>query len=132
MKILIAEDEPVPRFLLENALTEWGYEVVSAADGDEAWRLLQSPNAPKIAVFDWMMPGVDGPGLCRRLRAQATSEPTYVILRTSLAAKSEVVAGLQAGANDYVTKPFDREERGAHPGRAHGGGLASEFDDPRP
>ena len=110
MKILIAEDEPVPRFLLANALADWGYEVVAATDGVEAWRVLESPDSPKIAVLDWMMPGVDGPELCRRLRTRSTSEPTYVILLTSLDAKSDVVAGLQAGANDYVTKPFDRDE----------------------
>ena len=110
MRILIAEDEPIPRLLLSTALAEWGYEVVTAEDGDQAWQALQAPDAPRMAVLDWMMPGVDGPELCRRLRERPTSEPTYVILLTARDDKGDVVAGLVAGANDYVTKPFDRDE----------------------
>ena len=110
MRILIAEDEPIPRLLLSTALAEWGYEVVTAEDGDQAWQALQAPDAPRMAVLDWMMPGVDGPELCRRLRERSTSEPTYVILLTARDDKGDVVAGLVAGANDYVTKPFDRDE----------------------
>ncbi len=110
MKILIAEDDPISRLVLSAALAEWGYEVVAVEDGDQAWRALQAPDAPRMAVFDWMMPGVHGPELCRRLRERPTSEPIYVILLTSRDDVADVVAGLEAGANDYVTKPFDRAE----------------------
>jgi phosphoserine phosphatase RsbU/P len=110
VKVLIAEDEVVSRDMLERALTEWGFAPVSASDGLEAWRVLQESDAPRLAVLDWMMPGLDGLSLCRRLRVNATTQPTYVILLTGRDKKSDVVAGLQAGANDYITKPFDRAE----------------------
>ncbi|HZT81141.1 MAG TPA: response regulator transcription factor [Gemmataceae bacterium] len=110
MKILIAEDNSVSRRLLQAALAEWGYEVVAAADGSQAWDVLRRPDAPRLAILDWMMPGLAGVEVCRRLREQATDEPTYVILLTSRDAKADVVRGLQSGANDYVTKPFDRDE----------------------
>jgi DNA-binding response OmpR family regulator len=110
MRVLIAEDDLIPRRMLRGALTGWGYEVVEATDGTHAWQLLQEPDAPKLAVLDWMMPGLDGPEVCRRLRERPAAEPTYVLLLTARGAKADVVAGLRAGANDYVTKPFDRAE----------------------
>jgi sigma-B regulation protein RsbU (phosphoserine phosphatase) len=110
MKILIADDDLVPRCLLQAALAEWGFEVRAAGDGLEAWEALQGPDAPKLAVLDWVMPGLDGIEVCRRLRERPTQEPVYVILLTSRDAKADIVAGLRSGANDYVTKPFDRDE----------------------
>jgi DNA-binding response OmpR family regulator len=110
MRVLVADDEPIPRLLLERALAEWGHEVVAVADGAEAWQALRAADGPKLAVLDWVMPGIDGTEICRRLRAEPATEPVYVLLLTARGAKADVVAGLQAGANDYVTKPFDREE----------------------
>jgi phosphoserine phosphatase RsbU/P len=110
MKILIAEDEAVSRRLLQQTLQRWGYEVVVASDGAEAWDCLSGPGAPHLAIVDWMMPGVDGVELCRRVRAVQGGVPTYVMLLTSRAAREDIVAGLEAGADDYVVKPFDEAE----------------------
>lgn len=110
MKILIAEDDPVSRRLLEATLRRWGYDVVVTVDGRAAWESLQQPDAPQLAILDWMMPGMDGVQVCQNLRADKRTEGVYVILLTAKGEKSDIVAGLDAGANDYVTKPFDREE----------------------
>jgi phosphoserine phosphatase RsbU/P len=110
VKVLIAEDDLVPRRLLQHALADWGYEVVVACDGTEAWQFLQTPDAPKLAILDWQMPQLDGAEVCRKVRKVATALPAYIILLTSRNAKKDIVAGLESGANDYVTKPFDREE----------------------
>lgn len=110
MKILIAEDDPVSRRVLVATLNKFGYEVVVAADGAEAWDALQNADAPHLAILDWMMPEIDGAELCRRVRALSTSTPPYLILLTAKSSKEEVVVGLDAGANDYLTKPFDRAE----------------------
>ncbi len=110
MRVLIAEDDPVSRLLLQRMLTGWDYDVVAVPDGNAALAALQQPDAPKLAVLDWEMPGLDGIEVCRRLRLQETSEPPYLILLTSRDAKTDTVAGLQAGANDYVTKPYNRDE----------------------
>ncbi|MGI9069273.1 MAG: response regulator transcription factor [Pyrinomonadaceae bacterium] len=110
MKILIAEDDPVSRRVLEATLEKFGYEVVVAADGAEAWAVLQCHNAPSLAILDWMMPELDGVEICRRLRGIPNATPPYLILLTAKFGKENVVAGLDAGANDYLTKPFDRAE----------------------
>lgn len=110
MRILIAEDDPVARRLLEAALTKWGYEGAHAADGFAAWEALQQPDAPSLAVLDWMMPGLDGLEVCRRVRQSPAPQPLYIILLTAKGAREDIVAGLQAGADDYVAKPFDPEE----------------------
>jgi sigma-B regulation protein RsbU (phosphoserine phosphatase) len=110
MKILIAEDERSSRLMLESVLAEWGYQPLATADGLEACQILQAEDAPKMALLDWGMPGRDGLEVCRRVRAKPVSEPTYLILLTGRDSKADVVAGLQAGANDYVTKPFDSDE----------------------
>lgn len=110
MNILIAEDDSLPRAVLEHTLKKWGHEVVLACDGAEAWAILQRENAPRLAIFDWMMPGFDGPALCRKLRDLVRPEPTYVILLTSKKQKEDVAAGLDSGADDYVVKPFDPQE----------------------
>jgi len=110
MKVLIAEDEPVSRRLLEGALSRWGYNVLIAADGLEAWKILQHPDSPMLIVLDWLMPGLDGVELCRRARQEARLSSAYILLLTSRTAKEDIVQGLEAGADDYVTKPFDTAE----------------------
>jgi putative two-component system response regulator len=113
MKILIADDNHFYRCALQAMLSEWGYEVVAVADGEAAWDILQSEESPKIAILDWMMPKIDGLDVCRRLRANPSHEPTYVIILTSREGKSNAVIALDSGADDYVTKPFDRGELSA-------------------
>jgi sigma-B regulation protein RsbU (phosphoserine phosphatase) len=110
MQILIAEDEPVSRRLLVKTLEQWGYEVVICEDGTSAWNALQAPDAPNIAVLDWMMPGMDGPEICRGVRESGAARQPYLMLLTSRTRMQDVVAGLKAGADDYLTKPVDREE----------------------
>ncbi|HZY83991.1 MAG TPA: response regulator transcription factor [Gemmataceae bacterium] len=110
MNLLLADDDGLYRRVLERALTEWGYRVQAVCDGAAAWEALRAEGAPRLALLDWMMPGLDGPEVCRRARALPTAEPPYLILLTSRESKEDIVAGLQSGANDYVTKPFDRAE----------------------
>lgn len=110
MKILIAEDEQVSRRKLELTLLQWGYEVILTGDGESAWQVLQGPNAPRLAILDWMMPGMDGVDVCRRARQDPHLASTFLILLTSLEGKEHVVAGLESGADDYLTKPFDQTE----------------------
>ncbi len=107
MKVLVAEDDVVFRRILEAMLVKWDYEVVTASDGVEAWDILQKPAAPQLALLDWMMPELDGTEVCRRVR-QGPSEPyIYIILLTARGQRGDMVAGLDAGADDYITKPFD-------------------------
>ena len=110
LKILIAEDETVSRRVFKMTLETWGHEVVEAIDGADAWRALQGADAPKLAILDLTMPQIDGITVCRRVREHQTSTPVYIILLTAKSSKYDVVAGFEAGADDYVTKPFDREE----------------------
>jgi phosphoserine phosphatase RsbU/P len=109
MRVLIAEDDRISRRFLEHSLAT-SYEVSATADGDEAWAALEAPDAPRLAILDWVMPGLQGPEICRRIRERAEPIPTYVILLTSRSAKEDIVAGLRAGADDYLTKPFDADE----------------------
>ncbi len=109
-RILIAEDHYVSRHLLERNLTNWGFSVVSAEDGEAAFRILDSDDAPPIAILDWMMPKVDGAEVCRRVRARKDRPYVYLLLLTAKSQKEEVAAGLEAGADDYVIKPFDPDE----------------------
>jgi diguanylate cyclase (GGDEF)-like protein len=110
VKILIAEDELVSRRLLQASLERWGYEVVVAKDGTEASQILLSPDAPKMALLDWLMPGVDGVQLCRNIRRNKPEPYTYILLLTGRRGQDDVVRGLEAGADDYVRKPFDPDE----------------------
>jgi DNA-binding response OmpR family regulator len=107
---LIGEDDPVSRHLLEVILQKWGYEVTSCFDGLAAWSMLQLPEAPPMAILDWMMPGMAGVEICRKVRELAKSPSTYIILLTARGSNQDIVAGLEAGADDYVTKPFDRDQ----------------------
>jgi CheY-like chemotaxis protein len=109
-RILIADDDAISSRVLEVTLKQWGYEVTVTRDGLAAWEALQSEDAPKIAILDWMMPGLEGPEVCRRARALARAVPTYIILLTAKGKSDDIVAGLGSGADDYVTKPFDRAE----------------------
>ena len=110
MKILIAEDEPVSRRLLESWLTMWGHELTITTDGSQAWDVLQQPDAPKLAILDRMMPGLEGLEVCRKARELPHGKLTYIIILTTKGRKEDIVEGLEAGANDYITKPFDHEE----------------------
>jgi sigma-B regulation protein RsbU (phosphoserine phosphatase) len=110
MRILIAEDDRVSRSVLETMLRKWHHEVLVTCDGQAAWEVLQRDDAPKLAVLDWMMPQLDGPEVCQRVRALARPDPTYLILLTAKQLKEDIVQGLDSGADDYVTKPFDRQE----------------------
>ncbi|MDR3632661.1 MAG: response regulator [Isosphaeraceae bacterium] len=110
MKILVAEDNLFYRHLLASTLGEWGYETIAAADGTAAWEILRREDAPRLAIVDWMMPGMDGLAVCRQLRALPKPEPTYVIVITAKEGKGNIVAALDSGADDYIAKPFDREE----------------------
>jgi phosphoserine phosphatase RsbU/P len=110
MRILIGEDDPVSRLMLEATLRKWDYDVESVEDGDAALARLKQADAPSIAVLDWMMPGLDGVDVCRLVRAEAAAPAPYLILLTTKSRKEDLVEGLQAGADDYVTKPFDRDE----------------------
>lgn len=113
MRTLIAEDDPVSRRVLEATLTRWGHEVIVTADGDAALAALAQPDPPRLLILDWMMPGHDGPWLCRSIREREDGDRFYVLLLTARMQKDDVVEGLRAGADDYVTKPFHREELNA-------------------
>ena len=110
MKILIAEDDTVSRLMLQSVLTRWGYEVVVTQNGIEAWQQLQTDMALQLAVLDWIMPGMDGIDVCRKVRQERHERYIYIILLTSRDAKEDLVEALEAGADDYVTKPFNRAE----------------------
>ena len=110
MKILIAEDDAVCRTDLARTLTQWGHDVIVLDDGAAAWETLQQEDAPKLAILDWMMPNLDGPQVCRKVRDLMRPEPTYLILLTIKQLKSDIVVGLDSGADDFVSKPFDRQE----------------------
>jgi putative two-component system response regulator len=110
MKLLLADDNHFYRLALEATLREWGYEVVAVSDGVAALELLRAEDAPKMAILDWVMPRVDGMEVCRQVRALHRPEPTYIIMLTARGGKRNIIAALENGADDYITKPFDREE----------------------
>ena len=110
MRILIAEDDAVSRRVLEATLVKWGYEVIVTTDGQQALDALKQPDAPSLAVLDWMMPGLDGSEVCRRAREAVGNRLLYILLLTAKGSKEDLVEGLTAGADDYVVKPFDRAE----------------------
>jgi diguanylate cyclase (GGDEF)-like protein len=110
MRVLIADDSLLSRRLLEETLGGWGYEVSAASDGTEAWQILSGEDPPTLAILDWMMPGFTGPELCRMVREKSREPYTYILLLTSRSEKDDMVEGMDSGADDYVTKPFDRHE----------------------
>jgi phosphoserine phosphatase RsbU/P len=110
MKILIAEDDPISRRVLEATLINYGYKVVATCDGAEALAALQGEDAPSLAILDLKMPKLDGLEVCRQIRSNPKLKYTYIILLTSRSSVSDTVVGLQAGADDYIAKPYDRAE----------------------
>jgi DNA-binding response OmpR family regulator len=106
MRILIAEDESVSRHLLEGLLKKWGHEVVVCTDGDTAWEILQRADAPRLVIMDWMMPGLSGIEICEKVRALELGDQFYILLLTARGGTDDLVDGLKAGANDYVSKPY--------------------------
>ena len=109
-RILVAEDHQVSRHLLERNLQNWGFDVISAQDGEAAAAILDGPDAPSLAILDWMMPRMDGVEVCRRVRQSHASPYIYLLMLTAKSQKDEIAAGLEAGADDYVIKPFDPDE----------------------
>lgn len=110
MRVLVAEDDLTSRLVLQKTLVKWGYEVLAVCDGNEALEELQKPDAPALLVLDWEMPGMDGIDVCRQVRAREGGHSHYIILLTARSGTEDLVAGLEAGANDYVRKPFDPAE----------------------
>jgi sigma-B regulation protein RsbU (phosphoserine phosphatase) len=110
MKLLIADDDPVARRLLENTLRQWDYDVVVTCDGKQAWDALQEKDGPRLAMLNWMMPELSGADVCRLVRATPCLEHMYLILVTARTGKADIAAGLATGADEYITKPYQRAE----------------------
>jgi DNA-binding response OmpR family regulator len=110
MRILIAEDDFTSRTLLSGVLIKYGHTIVATENGTAAWQAMLQPDAPQLAILDWMMPGMDGIEVCRRIRAMGTNQPPYIIVLTAKGDKADIITGLEAGANDYLAKPFDPGE----------------------
>jgi len=110
MRVLIADDEATSRRLIQATLRGWGFEVLEAMEGGEALRILEGSSPPEIGLLDWMMPGADGLEVCRHVRAVNPHAATYIILVTARGGLENIVRGLEAGADDYITKPFDPRE----------------------
>jgi diguanylate cyclase (GGDEF)-like protein len=110
VKVLIADDSIVSRHLLEATLRKWGYDVTVACDGAEALQILEREDAPALVILDWMMPGISGLEVCRRIRARGSEPYIYILLLTSKSQKEDLIEGMDAGADDYITKPFDQNE----------------------
>lgn len=110
MKILIAEDDATTRQLLKTILIKWGYDVIDTSNGNEAWQALQAEEAPRLAILDWRIPGIDGTEICRKIRQESNEHYTYMILLTAQDRDEDLVTGMEAGADDYITKPFKTSE----------------------
>ncbi len=119
MRALIADDDRMSTRMLEAALRRWAFDCEIVNDGSGAWNALAAADSPTLAVLDWMMPGLDGPEICRRVRADATRPPIYILLLTARSSRADIIVGLDAGADDYLVKPFDPDELRArvHVGR---------------
>lgn len=107
MRVLVADDDPAYRSLLQSLLTEWNYDVLLACDGNEAWEVMLGPDKPNLVILDWMMPGLDGFEVARMIRNDPSIENAYVLLVTSTRNKEDVMKVLVCGADDYLLKPFD-------------------------
>jgi len=110
MQILIAEDDAISQVMLKTMVTKAGYEPVITGDGLSAYEILIKPDTPKLAILDWMMPGLDGVEVCRKVRELKPNEPVYIILLTNRDNRKDIIHGLKSGANDYIVKPYDVEE----------------------
>jgi DNA-binding response OmpR family regulator len=107
--VLIADDDTPTRMLLRAAVSQWGYRTIEASDGEEAWRILESPNPPRLLILDWLMPKLDGIALCERMKQQLGYHP-YTILLTQLAGTTNITKALEAGADEFLSKPFNMTE----------------------
>jgi len=110
IRALIADDDRIAREIVSRTLERWRFEVTSVSDGEDAWRCLARIEEPTLAILDWMMPGMNGPDVCRRARKERPLANLYLILLTALESRKDIVAGLDAGADDYIVKPFDPDE----------------------
>ncbi len=110
MKLLIAEDDLTSRKILESIAQKWGYETILAEDGEAAWKILQQNNPPELLLLDWEMPNLSGLELCQRIRAEEKNDPAFIILLSSRKSTEDIVAGLEAGSNEYIAKPFENAE----------------------
>src|SRR5438552_8376258 len=110
VRVLVAEYDPGSRRIMQLDLAKWGYEVRTASDGLEAVQVLESPEAPNLAILDWMMPGFDGIEIVRKMRQTMHGIPSYLILLTSRIDKEDLVQELEAGADDFLRKPYDPGE----------------------
>ncbi len=109
-RVLVADDDAMFRRILQSWLEDWGYRVTVVEDGAEAWNILQDELPPQILILDWVIPGISGVDLCRKVRALNRASYQYILLATANDAKRDLVRGMEAGADDYVTKPFDKRE----------------------
>ena len=110
MEVLVAEDNPIFQVVLEALLREWGYEVKMVSRGEDAWEILQREDGPQLAILDWFMPGMSGTDVCKRVRTSVTGRYVYMLLLTGRSQSGDVVTGMEAGADDYLTKPFNAQE----------------------
>ena len=110
MRVLIAEDDFTSRSILTAILTKQGHTVAATVNGAEAWESMKQPDAPRLAILDWMMPEMDGIEVCRRIRSMKTDQPPYLLMLTTKGFKVDIVEGLEAGADDYLSKPYDTAE----------------------
>lgn len=110
VRVLVADDDGVIRRVIQRAIEADGWTVEVAVDGDQAWKALQADDPPRIAVLDWQMPGIDGIDICRRVRARVGIAYQYLLMLTARTDKEDVVRALDAGADDYLVKPFHAEE----------------------
>ena len=110
MKVLIADDNPVFQNVLESMLTSWGYDVIVAGNGDEAWLQLQAEESPRLAILDWMMPGMDGIEVCRRVRSENRPGYVYILILTAKTQSEDLIMAMDAGSDDFVSKPFKSQE----------------------
>jgi len=109
LTVLVADDDPPTRILLRTAIQRWGYQVITASDGEEAWKILQQPNAPRLLLLDWLMPNLNGIDLCLRIKQESSYHP-YTILLTQITGVENIVKGLEAGADEFLSKPFNLAE----------------------
>src|ERR1051325_10326244 len=109
-KVIIAEDSLVSRMLLQRSLNDWGFDVTVTHDGNEAYAALSAESSARLAILDWMMPGMDGVEVCRKIRQMPHLPYTYIVMLTSMTNKEDLAAALQAGADDFVSKPFNEQE----------------------
>ena len=110
MQVLVADDDTISRKVLERELTQWGYEVILAEDGKQAWQVLQGDTAPPLALLDWTMPEMTGLEVCREVRHRSSTNYTYLILVTGRSREGDLVEGMEAGADDYICKPFNASD----------------------